>query len=309
MTFFGGCTTTAAAAGGSGGKSSSSFVVVRSHSSGPPPPPPADGGDIGENGENDNPRQKISSVKISEVLKRKHTLRWVEPVISIDATIRDAITVCIERKLNAMMVVDKSDHYSVHRDAANSGTMELKQKCIGLVTSRDILRAMASGIKDGRSSDEILDERISDSMTPISHVIYGRPDETIAMCRAIMAKLGIKCLPILAEGRVEGILTARDMQDVYFDAKDRGGKKNYLRDISERVGLSSDTSMASVSRDDERTPDIAHFVALLLLLLVGMMIIFPFSHCCCCCCCCCCCRCCCSLPLPPRTAGRSARVR
>ena len=246
---FGGCTT-ASEAGGSG--TSSSFVVVRSHSSSgggndPPPPPPAaaaaasvaDGGDVGES--ENNPRQKISSVKISEVLKRKHTLRWVEPVISKDATIRDAVTVCIERKLNAMMVVDKSD--SVNRNA--NSTMELKQKCIGLITSRDILRMMAAGIKDGWSSDDILNERICDSMTPINHVIYGRPDETIAMCRSIMAKLGIKCLPILAEGRVEGILTARDMQDVYFDAKDKGGKKNYLRDISERVGLSSDTSMAS----------------------------------------------------------------
>lgn len=59
-----------------------------------------------------------------------------------------------------------------------------------------------------------------------------------------MSKLGIKCLPILNQGRVEGILTNRDLSDFYFDAKDRGGKKNYLADVSERVGLSSDTSMA-----------------------------------------------------------------
>jgi len=104
---------------------------------------------------------------------------------------------------------------------------------------------MAASIKEGKSADDILNEKISNRMTPINQVIYGRPDETIAMCRAIMAKLGIKCLPILAEGRVEGILTARDMQEIYFDAKDRGGKKNYLRDVSERVGLSSETSMAS----------------------------------------------------------------
>lgn len=183
------------------------------------------------------PRQKISSVKISEVLKRKHTLRWVEPVISADATVREAITICIDRKLNGMMVVDRSD-------TQRQTTTELKQKVVGLSTIRDILRMMASSIKEGKSSDEILNQRISSQMTPINQVIYGRPDETIGMCRAIMAKLGIKCLPILSDGRVEGILTGRDMSDFYFDAEDRGGKKNYLRDVSERIGLSDKTSMA-----------------------------------------------------------------
>jgi len=192
------------------------------------------------NGEEDDdspPRQKTSQVKISEVLKRKHTLRWVEPVISKDATAREAIALCISRKLNGMMVVD-------YNTGSQKTITELKQKCVGLITSRDILRMMAEAIKSGASSDEVLDQKISDQMTPIDQVIYGRPDETIGMCRAIMAKLGIKCLPILSEGRVEGILNTRDFSDFYFDAKDRGGKKNYLRDVSERVGLTSDTSMA-----------------------------------------------------------------
>jgi len=144
---------------------------------------------------------------------------------------------CISRKLNGMMVVD-------YNTGSQKTITELKQKCVGLITSRDILRMMAEAIKSGASSDEVLDQKISDQMTPIDQVIYGRPDETIGMCRAIMAKLGIKCLPILSEGRVEGILNTRDFSDFYFDAKDRGGKKNYLRDVSERVGLTSDTSMA-----------------------------------------------------------------
>jgi CBS domain-containing protein len=52
-------------------------------------------------------------------------------------------------------------------------------------------------------------------------------------------------LPVLSnEGRVEGLITARDMSDFGLSAKDKGGKKAYLNDVSERVGLSSDTSMA-----------------------------------------------------------------
>jgi hypothetical protein len=82
-------------------------------------------------------------------------------------------------------------------------------------------------------------------MTPISQVVYGRPHETIGMCRTIMAKLGIKCLPILSKGgQVAGLISARDMSDFGLTASDKGGKKNFLNDISERVGLSEYTSMA-----------------------------------------------------------------
>lgn len=116
---------------------------------------------------------------------------------------------------------------------------------VGLITSRDLLRIMALGIKEGESNEQLLNRQVGDFMTPISQVIYGRPDETIGMCRTVMAKLGIKCLPILSrKGRVEGLLTARDMSDFGLSATDKGGKKNYLNDVSERVGLSSDTSMA-----------------------------------------------------------------
>ena len=119
------------------------------------------------------------------------------------------------------------------------------KKVVGLVTSRDLLRIMAAGIKEGIGAEDLLNQVVSNNMTPISQVIYGRPEETIGMCRTLMAKLGIKCLPILSkEGRVEGLITARDMSDYGLMPSDKGGKKNYLNDISERVGLSSDTSMA-----------------------------------------------------------------
>ncbi len=122
------------------------------------------------------------------------------------------------------------------------------KRVVGLLTSRDLLRIMAARIREqgnDAQSGDVLDICIGDYMTPISQVIYGRPNETVGMCRTLMAKLGIKCLPILdKEGRVEGLITARDMNDFGLSAADKGGKKSYLNDISERVGLSSDTSMA-----------------------------------------------------------------
>jgi CBS domain-containing protein len=121
---------------------------------------------------------------------------------------------------------------------------------VGLSTSRDLLRILAAGLRDVDPDDtaaaaDVLNTKIGNFMTPISQVIFARPDESVGMCRTIMAKLGIKCIPILSrEGRVEGLVTARDMSDYGLEAEERGGKKSYLRDISERVGLSSDTSMA-----------------------------------------------------------------
>jgi hypothetical protein len=115
----------------------------------------------------------------------------------------------------------------------------------GLMTSRDLLRIMAAKLKDGDSPDSIMDEKVGKFMTPISQVIFVRPEETVGMCRTIMAKLGIKALPVLSkEGQVEGLITARDISDFGLEAKDRGGKTSFLRDVSERVGLSSNTSMA-----------------------------------------------------------------
>jgi hypothetical protein len=134
-----------------------------------------------------------------------------------------------------MMVLDTS-----RKDAS-----KISRRCVGLLTSRDLLRIMALGIKEGDSNDEILNRVVGDFMTPISQVIYGRPEETIGMCRTIMAKLGIKCLPILSrQGTVEGLITAKDMSDFGLNAKDKGGKKAFLNDVSQRVGLPGNTSMS-----------------------------------------------------------------
>jgi len=166
---------------------------------------------------------------ISEVLKKKHTLRWVEPVIPEDSVIKDAIHVCIEGCLSGMMVIDSTSE---------------RGKVVGMTTSRDLLRIINSGFKEDKTAEQVLNQKVGDFMTPISQVIYARPEETIGMCRSIMAKLGVKCLPILSDGRVEGLITTRDLSDFGLDAKDRGGKKHYLESVSERMGLGSNTSMA-----------------------------------------------------------------
>lgn len=145
-----------------------------------------------------------------------------------DARLGQAIVTIIEGGLSGAMVTDPQS-----------------KRVVGLLTSRDLLRILAIGIKEGETGNEILERPVDAFMTPISQVIYARPDETVGVARTLMAKLGIKCLPILSRaGKVEGLLTARDMSDYGLSAKDKGGKTSYLKDVSERVGLSSDTSMA-----------------------------------------------------------------
>ena len=131
----------------------------------------------------------------------------MDPVISKEAKLEDAVVTSIEGGLSGMMVVERSE--SSHR------------KVVGLCTSRDLLRILASGIKAGESSGAIMERRVETMMTPISQVVYARPEETVGSARTIMAKLGIKCLPVLSkEGQVEGLLTARDMTDFRLSAKE-----------------------------------------------------------------------------------------
>ena len=87
---------------------------------------------------------------------------------------------------------------------------QANKKVVGLLTSRDLLRVLAASLKDNEAPDTIMSMSVGAFMTPISQVIYGRPEETVGMCRTIMAKLGIKCLPILSkDGRVLGLITRR----------------------------------------------------------------------------------------------------
>ena len=64
---------------------------------------------------------------------------------------------------------------------------------VGLLTSRDLLRIIASGIKDDETNEQVLNRLVKDHMTPISQVIYARPDETVGTVEPLGAC--IACLP------------------------------------------------------------------------------------------------------------------
>jgi len=74
-------------------------------------------------------------------------------------------------------------------------------------------------------------------MTPLSQLVFARPEETVAKATEVMGHTGRVMLPVIStEGRVSGIVTARDFLTFGLDAKKRGGKKAFLEDMVERTG-------------------------------------------------------------------------
>lgn len=98
-------------------------------------------------------------VKIADVLKAKHTLRWVAPTISQESTIQEAISVAIERGLSGMMVVDREEKLERSRE---------KGKVVGMTTSRDLLRVMHKDFRDGKDPQEVMDTRVKSFMVSVS---------------------------------------------------------------------------------------------------------------------------------------------
>ena len=92
-------------------------------------------------------KPRLSNVKISDVLQRKHTERWVDSTICYSTTVGEATQIVIERGLSGLMVVDKSTNI-------NSETHQ-KGKVLGMMTSRDLLRRFSKGRLEGRSFNEV----------------------------------------------------------------------------------------------------------------------------------------------------------
>ena len=84
---------------------------------------------------------------------------------------------------------------------------------VGILTERDILRAVAAGIQD--------DTLVSDHMTRDPETMS--PDDTTEHAAVLMIHGGFRHLPVLDEGRVAGIVSIRDLMRVALeDSSPRG---------------------------------------------------------------------------------------
>jgi CBS domain-containing protein len=87
------------------------------------------------------------------------------------------------------------------------------EKLVGIVTERDVLRAVARGIDEGT--------RISELMTPDPETM--EPDESTQHAAVLMIHGGFRHLPIVEGDEVVGMLSIRDlMRLVLEDSAPRG---------------------------------------------------------------------------------------
>ena len=107
-------------------------------------------------------------------------------IISIvqDASVFDAIKLMAERSIGSLLVMDGD---------------ELK----GIVTERDYARKV---IIKGRASDTT---PVADIMT--TEMITASPEQTVNECMTLMSGKRIRHLPVIADGRVAGIISIGDL--------------------------------------------------------------------------------------------------
>jgi CBS domain-containing protein len=104
--------------------------------------------------------------------------------ITPDAPILDAVKLMAERRIGALLVMEK-------------------ERIVGIVTERDYARKV---VLMGRSSS---DTPVRDIMT--SSVMYVRPDNTNEQCMALMTENRLRHLPVMQENRLIGIVSIGDL--------------------------------------------------------------------------------------------------
>jgi Predicted signal-transduction protein containing cAMP-binding and CBS domains len=119
-------------------------------------------------------------LKVSDLVKRKPV------VVSKDATIKDAARLMASEGVGLLVVVDLSN----------------PTKPVGVVSERDVIRAIAKGIS--------LDEKLNTIAT--KKLITVELDEDIGKAAAKMASNKIRHLVVLDKsGKLAGVLSIRDL--------------------------------------------------------------------------------------------------
>ena len=113
--------------------------------------------------------------------------------VSPNDTIFDALKIMAEKKIGALLVLDKGD-------------------IIGIMSERDYARKVAL---EGKSSkDASVREIMSDK------VIYVGIDRLVEECMALMIEKRIRHLPVFENGRLTGIISIGDVVKAIIDEKE-----------------------------------------------------------------------------------------
>jgi len=118
---------------------------------------------------------------VRDILKVKGADVWcVEP----DATVFAALQRMAEKEVGALVVTEGA-------------------QIVGLISERDYARKV---ILHGRASPTTL---VKEIMT--SHVVYTHLDQSIEECMALVTEKRIRHLPVMAEGKLVGVISIGDL--------------------------------------------------------------------------------------------------
>jgi CBS domain-containing protein len=118
---------------------------------------------------------------VRDILKVKGADVWcVEP----DATVFAALQRMAEKQVGALVVTEGA-------------------QIVGLISERDYARKV---ILHGRASPTTL---VKEIMT--SHVVYTHLDQSIEECMALITEKRIRHLPVMAEGKLVGVISIGDL--------------------------------------------------------------------------------------------------
>jgi CBS domain-containing protein len=129
---------------------------------------------------------------VQRLLQNKgHTVWSIPP----DASVFEAVQLMADKRVGALMVVDRNE-------------------LVGVISERDYAREVV--LKDRASRD-----------TPVSaimtqRVLYVRPQQTLEECMALMTEKNLRHLPVLDNGRLVGVVSMRDV------VKDLIAEKEFL---------------------------------------------------------------------------------
>lgn len=118
---------------------------------------------------------------VQRLLQSKGNAVWS---ISPDASVFEAVQLMAEKRVGALMVVDRNE-------------------LVGVISERDYAREIV--LKDRVSRD-----------TPVRaimthRVLYVRPQQTLEECMALMTDKNLRHLPVLENGRLVGVISMRDV--------------------------------------------------------------------------------------------------
>lgn len=124
---------------------------------------------------------------VRDILNRKGRQVWS---ISPHATVFDALQLMAEKDVGALLVVENG-------------------QIAGIFSERDYARKV---ILQGKSSRSI---PVSEIMS--TRVLFVQPDQSIEDCMALMTTKRVRHLPVIAQNRLEGVISIGDVVKAIID--------------------------------------------------------------------------------------------